>query len=238
MTETGLKEIAVGIWQWEHRPRGLAPGEFGIRTSYALAVGQETLLIDPLMNGDDDPALPALDDVVHGRVRILISKPWHTRSAGTLWRRYRQAKAHIYGHRDVASRLEDTSGFTPVTGGTAIGEVAYYHPLGRPPRAEQPIEIAAHRAVVFGDAVVETDGDLRVWEDPLGSEKRQRWWDERYRPTIERLAGPQTENVLVTHGQPVLRDGAAALRRALGRGPWQRQKPRKLAGFPLVRLSQ
>lgn len=230
MTGTGLTEITAGIWQWEHRPRGLPPGEFGIRTSYALAVGSETLLIDPLMDGDDDPALPALDDVVHGRVRILISKPWHTRSAGSLWQRYHSAKAHIYGHRDVASRLADPSGFTPVTGGTAIGEVAYCHPIGRPPRAEQPIEIAAQGALVFGDAVVETGGDLRVWEDPLGNEQRQRWWDERYRPTIERLAAKRTERVLVTHGQPVLGDGAAALRRALDRGPWQRPKPQRGRG--------
>lgn len=230
MTEVELKEIAPGIWQWEHRPRGLGPGEFGIRTSYALAVDGETLLVDPLVDGDSDPVLPALDDVVGVRVHILISKPWHTRSAETLWQRYRRAGAHIYGHRDVASRLQDTSGFTAVTGGTAIGEVACFHPIGRPPRAEQPIEIVAHRAVVFGDAVVEADGDLRVWEDPLGTEQRQRWWDERYRPTIERLAGSQVDNVLVTHGQPVLGGGAAELRRALACGPWQRPKPRRRAG--------
>jgi hypothetical protein len=63
-----------------------------------------------------------------------------------------------------------------------------------------------------------------VWEDPLDSERRRHWWRERYLPTLEPLAGLGPEHVLVTHGQPVLGEGAAALRRALTRDPWQRPK--------------
>jgi hypothetical protein len=76
-----MQEIATGIWRWERRPRGLRAGEFGARTSYAVAVDGGTLLVDPLVDGDDDPALPALDNLVRGRVRILVSMPFHTRSA-------------------------------------------------------------------------------------------------------------------------------------------------------------
>ena len=61
MTGRGVQEIAAGIWYWQRRPRGLRPGEFGTRTSYALTVGSQTLLIDPLIDGDNDPALAALD---------------------------------------------------------------------------------------------------------------------------------------------------------------------------------
>ena len=183
-----MREIAPGIWSWQRRPRGLRPGEFGARTSYALTAGGETLLVDPLVTGEDDPALGVLDGLVRGRVRILISKPYHTRSAEPLWRRYRRAKARIYGHPEVATRLGDVSGFQAVTGGD-VGGVACFHPIGNPPRSEQPIEIPAHRALVFGDAVVETGGgELRVWEDPLDSERRRRWWRERYLPTLEPLA--------------------------------------------------
>ena len=178
-----VREIAPGIWCWQRRPRGLRPGEFGTRTSYALTAGGETLLVDPLVTGEDDPALAALDGLARDRVRILISKPYHTRSAEPLWRRYRRAKARIYGHPEVATRLGDVSGFHAVTGGD-VGGVARFHPIGRPPRSEQPIEIPAHRARVFGDAVVETGGgELRVWEDPLDSGRRRRWWRERYLPT-------------------------------------------------------
>jgi hypothetical protein len=225
MTGSGVLEIAAGMWRWERRPRGLRPGEFGARASYALAVSGETVLVDPLVDGDDDPALAALDDLVRGRVRILISKPYHTRSAEPLWRRYRHAQARIYGHPDVATRLGDTTGFEAVAPGSDLNGVARFHSLGRPPRSEQPITIPGHRALVFGDAVVETgDGELRVWEDPLDSERRRRWWNERYRPTLEHLAALEAEHVLVTHGRPVLEDGATALRRALERDPWQRPK--------------
>ena len=223
-TGSGVREIAPGIWCWQRRPRGLRPGEFGARTSYALTAGGETLLVDPLVTGEDDPALGVLDGLARGRVRILISKPYHTRSAEPLWRRYRRAQARIHGHPEVATRLGDVSGFQAVTGGD-VGGVARFHPIGSPPRSEQPIEIPAHHALVFGDAVVETGGgELRVWEDPLDSERRRRWWRERYLPTLERVAALEPEHVLVTHGQPVLGDGAVALRRALGRDPWQRPR--------------
>ncbi len=225
MAGSDVREIVPGIWCWQRRPRGLRPGEFGARTSYALTVDGETLLVDPLVTGDDDPALGALDDLAGGRVRILVSKPFHTRSAELLWRRYRRARARIYGHAEVATRLGDTSGFEAISGGGDVGGVARFRAIGTPPRSEQPIEIPALRAVVFGDAVVETGGgELRVWEDPLDSERRRRWWRERYLRTLERLVAMEPEHVLVTHGQPVLSQGATALRRALDRDPWQRPK--------------
>jgi hypothetical protein len=220
-----VEEIAPGVWCWERRPHGLRAGEFGARTSYAVAVDGETLLLDPLVDGGDDPALDALDDVVGDRVRILITMPFHTRSAEPLWRRYRRAKARIYGHPDVATRLGDTSGFEPIAGGGDVGRFARFHRIGSPPRSEQPIEIPAHRALVFGDAVVETGGgELRVWDGPLDSERRRLWWHDRYLPTLERLAGLEVEHVLVTHGHAAVGNGAAALRGALRRDPWQRPK--------------
>ncbi len=219
-----MEQIAPGIWRWERNPRGLRAGEFGARASYAIAVAGETLLVDPLVNGGDDPALQALDDLVRGRVRILVTMPFHTRSAEPLWRRYRRANARIYGHPDVATRLDDTSGFEPVAGGDVAGS-ARFHAIGRPPRSEQPIEIPAHRALVFGDSLVETGGgELRVWDGPLASDRRRRWWREVYLPTLAPLAALDVEHVLVTHGRPVIGDGAAALRGALERDPWQRPK--------------
>ncbi len=186
MTDGAAREITPGIWSWDHRPRRLRPGEFGSRTSYAIAVDGETLLVDPLVDGDDDPALGTLDDLARGRVRILISKPFHTRSAERLWSRYRRAGARIYGHPEVATRLGDTSGFAAVTSGHGVGGVARFH--------------------------------------PVDSQRRRRWWDERCLPTFERLAALEAEHILVTHGQPVVAGGTAALRRAIRRDPWQRPK--------------
>lgn len=227
MAASDIQQIAPGTWCWQRRPRGLRPGEFGARTSYALTVNAETLLVDALVTGEDDPLLGVLDDLAGRRVRILVSKPFHTRSAELLWRRYRRAQARIDGHAEVATRLGDTSGFEAVSGGDDVGGAARFHSIGSPPHSEQPIEIPARRALVFGDAVVETGGgELRVWEDRLDSERRRRWWHERYLPTLERLAALEPELVLVTHGQPIAGQGATALRRALERDPWQRPKRR------------
>jgi hypothetical protein len=225
MTSCGVEEIVTGIWRWERRPRGLRPSEFGGRTSYAVAVESDVLLLDPLVDGDDDPALDVLDDLVRGRVRILVTMPYHTRSSESLWRRYRSAKARIYGHPVVATRLGDVSGFEAVAGGADVGGIARFHSIGRPPRSQQPIEIPAVRALVFGDAVVDTGGgELRVWAAPLDSERRRRSWHARYLPTLARLADLDIEHVLVTHGQPALGDGKTALQCALESAPWQRPK--------------
>lgn len=189
--------------------------------SYLVQVGRVTLLIDPLVDGDADPALAELDELVGDPVRILISIPYHTRSAESLWRRYRERDAFILGHRLAAKRLSDTTGFRPLTGDDDIEGVARVHRIGRPVRAELPIEIPSQRALVFGDAIVEWGGSLRLWEDPVESDNRRRWYEERFLPTLRDLARLDVERVLVTHGRPVLSDGAAALSEALHRGPWR-----------------
>lgn len=45
-------------------------------------------------------------------------------------------------------------------------------------------------------------------------------YESRLVPTLEPLLDLGCERVLVTHGPPVLADGAAALREALAAGPW------------------
>jgi hypothetical protein len=66
MASSDVQEIVPGIWCWQRRPGSLRPGEFGVRTSYALTVNRETLLVDSLVMGEDDPAPGALDDLVGG----------------------------------------------------------------------------------------------------------------------------------------------------------------------------
>ena len=51
-------------------------------------------------------------------------------------------------------------------------------------------------------------------------DKRMRWYRERFVPTLDALLDLAVERVLVTHGEPVLDDGAAALRGALAAEPW------------------
>ena len=153
------REISEHLWRWERRHPEWHPGRFGaVVASYAVLVGDTTLLIDPLVDNEHDPVLVELDRIAVGPVRILISIPYHTRSAELLWHRYRAHDARILGHQLVRRRLLDSSGFRPLEGGEDIEGIARFHRIGRPVRAEMPIDIPSQRALVFGDAIVETGG--------------------------------------------------------------------------------
>jgi hypothetical protein len=68
--------------------------------------------------------------------------------------------------------------------------------------------------------VTTPNGDLRVWlQDPV-DDKRLRWYRERFAPTLDPLLELPAERILVTHGEPVLEDGAAVLREAVAAEPW------------------
>jgi glyoxylase-like metal-dependent hydrolase (beta-lactamase superfamily II) len=97
------------------------------------------------------------------------------------------------------------------------------HAIGRPRRHETPLFIPSQRALVFGDAVAEVGGELRVWSIGKVDEGRARWYRERFNPTLEPLLELDFDRVLVTHGQPVLADGRAELRAALAARPWYRR---------------
>ena len=222
----GLHALGERLWRWERRHPEWHPGAWGARVAcYAVETPETLLLVDPLVDGEDDPVLRAFDDLTTGAhgprgVRIVITIPYHVRSAELLWRRYAAHDASIHGHALVARRLTDPSGFRPLVGGDTIDGVARAHALGSPVRAELPLEIPSQRALVFGDAVIEVDGELRVWTMPPTTERRRHWYHERFLPTLARLAELDLDRVLVTHGQAVLAGGRAALLGALAREPW------------------
>jgi hypothetical protein len=225
-----VQELADGVWRWTARHPEWHPAGFGDEVACFAALGDDALvLIDPLLPDDDDAVLTSLDALAGGRVRILVTIPYHVRSSEQLWRRWAgERDVTIHGHASVAGRLDDAAGFRPLEPGELPGGEVRVHPIGSPRRAEMPVELTRHAALAFGDAVVEADGRLRVWDDPLDSDRRRRWWEERFLPTLRPLADLPIERVLVTHGTPILRDGAAALAAALSEPPWQRGQ----AGVP------
>ena len=70
--------------------------------------------------------------------------------------------------------------------------------------------------------VIEIDGELRVWPRHRNGERRRIWYEQRFVPTLDALTRLDVERVLVTHGEPVLRDGAHPLAASLARPPWSR----------------
>jgi hypothetical protein len=87
---------------------------------------------------------------------------------------------------------------------------------------EVPFELPLHRALAFGDTVLEIDGELRVWPRHRAGERRRSWYEQRFLPTLDVLTRLDVERGLVTHGEPVLRDGARELAASLTRPPWRR----------------
>jgi hypothetical protein len=212
-------ELADGLWRWTAHHEEWHPGEWGSQVAcFALDAGDATLLIDPLLPEDDAAVLSRLDALAGRPVAILITIPYHTRSAEQLQQRY---GATIHGHPAVTKRLRDTTGFTAIEPGAALPGGARAFTIGKPRRFEMPIHLPSHRALALGDAIVTTpEGDLRIWHSERIDAARTRWYRDVFAPTAAPLLELDVDRILVTHGEPILRDGRAALASALDATPW------------------
>jgi hypothetical protein len=210
-------ELAEGLWRWTARHPEWHPGEFGREVAaFAVRAGGVTLLVDPLV-ADGGEQLEALDAIVDGPVAILVTIPYHARSSESLAARY---GATIHGPAATAKRLADAGAFRVADPGAPLPGDARAFAIGRPRRFEQPLWLPSHRALAFGDAVVETGGELRVWAQSSVDEGRRRFHHERFNPTLQPLVDLDPQRVLVTHGQPVLEGGRDALASALAGEPF------------------
>jgi len=220
-----MQRLGDGLWRWTARHPEWHPGEFGAEVAcFAAQAGETTLLIDPLLPEDEHAAasvLDAIDAAVADRVAVLITIPYHVRSSEELWRRYgKDAETTIHGHRACTKRLKDDSGFREIEPGAPLPGDVTAHAIGKPRRYEMPLHLPSHEALAFGDAVAETDGRLVMWATDKVDDKVASFYRDRFAPTVRPLLELGAENVLVTHGQPVLGGGTKALRRALDARPW------------------
>ena len=68
-----IEAVGHGIHRWELRHPEWHPGEFGAQVgAYLVHEGENTVLIDPLL---DDDVMSALDDLVRGEVVIIPTSP-------------------------------------------------------------------------------------------------------------------------------------------------------------------
>jgi hypothetical protein len=212
-----MEEVAPGIWRWTAtHPEWQPDVEWGREVaSFALAVDDTLVLVDPLV---PDDVWPQLDELAAGRasVAVLVTIPFHLRSSEDVLARY-GPKASVWGHPAVAKTMRDGSSLRAIVPGAPLPGRAEAFAIGR--RQELPLWFPSHRALAFGDAVVGVDGTLRVWES-AESEARLAWYRKRLVPRLEPLLALETESVLVTHGPPVVGGGRDALRAALAAGPW------------------
>jgi hypothetical protein len=225
------QQLAEGLWRWTARHPEWHPGEFGsevasfaIRTPGGGGGRGELILIDPLLPPEPDPVLGLIGDELDGaRLSILITVPYHVRSSEDIRRRFRKrAETTIWGHPACRKRLQEQDGFREFGPGGELPAGVSAHSIGKPRRHEMPLLVPSHKALVFGDAAAEVDGELRVWSDRRVDADVSRFYRERFNPTLEPLLELDFERVLVTHGQPFMTGGRAELERALAREPWSR----------------
>lgn len=219
-----VTEAAPGLWRWAGRHPEWHPGEFGREVaSFAMRVRDgQTLLVDPLLAGEHDVATALLDDLASASVRlhVYVTIPYHVRSTREIVRRYGSGRVRVWGERRVARRLAPDIAVTAPEPGVELPFGGRCFSIGRPRRAELPLWVEDHAALVFGDALVTSDGTLRMWSQDLLDDRRLAFYRERFAPTLTPLLNLPLERVLVTHGQPVLTHATAALRQALTDPPW------------------
>ena len=129
------KKLRAGLWRWTERHPEWHPGEFGkVVACFAVRAGDETLLIDPLLPGDSGPVFGLVDDILGERLAVLVTVPYHVRSAEEIWRRYRgQVETTIHGHAGAAKRLSDTSGFREIDPDSELPGGVTAHRIGSHP---------------------------------------------------------------------------------------------------------
>lgn len=215
-------QLTDGLWRWTARHPEWHPGDFGSEVaSFALKAGDETILVDPLLPPEPAAVVDLIERELGERLSILITIPYHVRSSQEIRHRFRgDVETTIWGHPACRKRLSEDAGFRAFEPGDELPAGATAHKIGKPRRNETPLLLPSHRALVFGDAVAEVDGELRVWSGERVDADVGRFYRERFNPTLEPLLELDFDRVLVTHGEPVMRGGRAQLAAALEAQPW------------------
>ena len=198
-----MKRLADGLWYWTARHPSWHPRtKFGAEVGCYLAHdGGRTVLIDPLLTED-------LDDLIEGDLVVAVTIPYHVRDSAEAATRFNGV---VSAHPDVQRRLPPGTPFDPDAG-------LRWHTLAR--GKERPLELPDHKALAFGDRIVGVDGGLRYWLQSPPTEKRADYFRRVTSKQLRSLLEIDAERVLVTHGEPVLKDGREALRNALDADPW------------------
>jgi glyoxylase-like metal-dependent hydrolase (beta-lactamase superfamily II) len=222
-----VEPIAPGLWWWasphpEWTEDDGGPGGWDAEVASIYVEGDDgVVLIDPLVPvdpGDRERFWRALDrDLLRlseAPLAVLVSSPWHRRSAAAVAERYRgRTGTAIRVHEEAAAFVAELDA-RPFREGDALPCGVRPHRIDGTEPTECAFWIPDHRALVFADAVIGTGhGALQLCPSAwlaAGEEGRERHVSQ-LRPSIRRLVDLGAERVLPSHGAPVLARGAEAL---------------------------
>jgi glyoxylase-like metal-dependent hydrolase (beta-lactamase superfamily II) len=198
-----VQELRPGLWRWTAaHPEWEHAEQWGPEVGSVYAELPDALvMVDPLVPQDEEGLFwEALDrDVerVGKPVHVLLTVHWHERSVATVLDRY---KATLW-RPEEKGKLPAGVHAEVVKGSDWVEALFFLEP---------------HRALIAGDLLIGKDGggiELPVRWFPKGE---QDWAEQELKPELRRrLHELPVELVVVSHGEPVLEDGAAALERAL-----------------------
>jgi glyoxylase-like metal-dependent hydrolase (beta-lactamase superfamily II) len=201
-----VTEIASGLWRWvafheEWRKHV---------SSVYLETEEAVCLVDPLVPADaPDELLGPLDRDIERAgvpVHVLLTVFWHVRSApeivdrygATLWTPSRSALP-VERRTGIAARQVRPG--DPLPGGMVA------HASGR--ASEVVYRVPSHAALIVGDVLL--GGPLRICPPGWVGKGGQ----DAVRGALAPLLALPLDTVLVSHGDPALGGGSAALRTAL-----------------------
>jgi glyoxylase-like metal-dependent hydrolase (beta-lactamase superfamily II) len=201
-----VTRIEEGLWRWtgRHEEWRQEVGSVYVETADGVC------LVDPLVPPEEPERFwEALDRDVEragGGVHVLVTVFWHTRHTAAMVERYgARVWAPARGRAPIARRAGAVS--DPFPPGAALpGGIV---PIGTARANEVVYHLPAHRALVVGDVILGgKEGGLRFC--PAG------WLPARIghpelAASLEPLRDLDVERVLVSHGEPVLERGAAAI---------------------------
>jgi glyoxylase-like metal-dependent hydrolase (beta-lactamase superfamily II) len=190
-----VQEIAPGLWRWTGLHPDWTPDEGGPE-GWEQEVGcvyyeapEAVVLVDPLAPPEDEERFwRALDRDVEraGKpVRVVLTVEWHERSAKAIAKRY---DAELGGALPKGLEAHDAVHFK-----------------------ETILWIREHRALVFGDVVLGAEDGVRLCPESWLEGAPHAELKAALRPLLDL----PVERLLVSHGEPVLEDGHAALMRVV-----------------------
>jgi glyoxylase-like metal-dependent hydrolase (beta-lactamase superfamily II) len=205
-----VTRIEEGLWAWTgfHQEWGQDVGCVYLEGDGAVC------LIDPIVPPEDrDRFLAALDrDVARLGlpVHVLLTVFWHARSARELAGRY---GAEIWAPSRARAAVERRAGPGVRTFRAADGLPGGVTTHATARGSEVVLFVPAHQALVAGDVILGAgEGALRLCPDSWLPDGVGR---DELRASLEPLLALPVEHVLVSHGQPVIGGGGAALERLL-----------------------
>jgi hypothetical protein len=192
-----ITQIAPGLRYWtapHPEWRGATDWPEDVGCVYCEA-SDAIVLIDPLLpNGEEDEFWAMLDAAIERSalpVAVLLTAPWHERSAPVVAERY-GATVWVCESRDLLPAGVEV--FVPA--GNSEGQVAFF--------------LRPYQALVVAEFLMGADGGLRVCLSPTLTDRHA--FDESLRTLLDL----PIDHVLVSHGEPVLHDGKRRIAEALG----------------------